>query len=274
VTRKPCGNEVGRQHAFMDGGNMSTLTAVGTSLYIYGIIDAGDGLSVSLSGIDGGDVETIEADGIAAVVTHVNRRKIRPERANLAAHHKLLHAIVECQPVIPCAFGMIAGSEDELRNILRANRDGLLRQLNQFRGKVEMSLSVYWNTSNIFEFLVDSNQDLKVMRDRMFRPGRAPSLEERLELGRSFEELLQECRESHTQQVIDTLSPYCAEIRAVNPGQEQMIMKLVCLIQKDQQGRFEKGIEEAARKFDDHYTFKYNGPWAPFDFVDVSLDLS
>ena len=137
-----------------------------------------------------------------------------------------------------------------------------------------MSLSVYWNTSNIFEFFVATNQELKRMRDRMFRPGREPSLDERLELGKLFESLLQQCREHHTQQVIDTLSPYCAEIRTIDPGQEQMIMKLVCLVQKDQQGRFEEGIQEAARKFDDHYCFKYSGPWVPFDFVDVKLDLS
>lgn len=253
---------------------MSTLTAVGTGLYVYGIIDAQDGFHVTASGIDGGDVETIDVDGIAAVVTHVNRSKIRPQRANLAAHQKLLHALVECQPVVPCAFGMIAGSEDELRNLLAANHDALRRELARFRDKVEMSLSVFWNTSNIFEFLIDTNQELKEMRDRVFRPGREPSLEERLELGRSFETLLQECRARHTQQVIDTLQPYCAEIRAVNPGQEQMIMKLVCLVEKDRRERFEEGIEEAARKFDDHYTFKYNGPWAPFDFVDVTLNLS
>jgi len=53
-----------------------------------------------------------------------------------------------------------------------------------------------------------------------------------------------------------------------------MIMKLVCLVPNDQQSRFEEGIQRGARKFDDHYNFKYSGPWAPFDFVDVTLDLS
>ena len=99
-------------------------------------------------------------------------------------------------------------------------------------------------------------------------------MDERLELGRMFESLLRQCRERHTQQVIDTLSPYCADIRAVDPGGEQMIMKLVCLVTKDQESRFEQGIQQAARRFDDHYSFKYSGPWAPFDFVDVTLDLS
>jgi hypothetical protein len=261
-------------NTFMERGIMSTLTAVETGLYLYGIIDARDGLDVAARGIDGGRIETIEADGVAAVITRVSRQTIRPQRANLAAHNNLLRSLVNHQTVIPCAFGMVASGEEQLRDVLRANHDKLVDLLSRLRGKVEMSLSVYWNTSNIFEFFVGTNHDLKQMRDRLFRPDREPSLEEKLELGRTFEALLQQCRERHTQQVIDTLSPYCAEIRAVDPGSEQMIMKLVCLVPKDQEDRFEVGIQEAARRFDDHYNFKYNGPWAPFDFVDVALDLS
>ena len=253
---------------------MSIANAVETGLYIYGIIDAQDGLPVSQPGIDNGAVETVETGGLAAVVTRVGRRKIRPQRANLAAHHKLLHQLVQQQAVIPCAFGMVAAGEEQLREVLHANYDALLPQLDRFRGKAEMSLSVYWNTSNIFEFFVAGNQELQRMRDRVFRPGREPSMEERLELGKLFESLLRDCRERHTKQVIDTLTPCCAEIRAVDPGTEQMIMKLVCLVPHDRQACFEDGIQEAARKFDDHYSFKYSGPWAPFDFVDVTLDLS
>ena len=47
VTRKHRGDAGCRQHAFMEGGNMSTLTAVEAGLYLYGIIDARDGLDVS-----------------------------------------------------------------------------------------------------------------------------------------------------------------------------------------------------------------------------------
>jgi hypothetical protein len=253
---------------------VSIADAVETGLYLYGIIDAGRGLPAAMPGIDKGAIETIEAEGLAAVVTRVGRQKIRPQRANLAAHHKLLHHLVQQQAVIPCAFGMVASGEGQLREVLRANRDELLGQLDRFRGKVEMSLGVYWNTSNIFEFFVAGNQALQRLRDRVFRPGRQPSMDERMELGRLFESLLRECRDRHTKQVIDTLSPCCAEVRAVDPGTEQMIMKLVCLVPQDRQACFEEGIQQAARKFDDHYSFKYSGPWAPFDFVDVTLDLS
>ena len=253
---------------------MSTTTAVEAGIYLYGITDARDGLAVAMPGIEGGEVKAIVADGIAAVVTRVSHPKIRAQRANLAVHHKLLHELAERQTVLPCAFGTVAAGEEQLRELLRSNHDELVDQLALLRGKVQMSLGVYWNTSNIFEFFVATNRELKEMRDRVFRPGREPSLKERLELGEWFKSLLEQCRERHTQQVIDALAPYCAEIRAIDVGAEQMIMKLVCLVHKDRQGRFEEGIQEAARKFDDRYTFKYSGPWAPFDFVDVKLDLS
>ncbi len=252
---------------------MSTLTATEAGVYLYGITEAQDGLPLELPGIDGGRIETIVEDRLAAIVTRVERRRIRAQRSNLAAHHKLLHELTRRQTVLPCAFGTVAAGEDELRELLRSNYDALTGQLAVLRGKMEMGLSVYWNTSNVFEFFVTANDGLRQMRDRVFRPGRGPSLEERLELGRLFESLLRQCRQQHTQQVIDALRPCCTEVRAVDVGQEQMIMKLVCLVPKEGQSRFEQGIQEAARKFDDRYCFKYSGPWAPFNFVDVALEL-
>jgi hypothetical protein len=253
---------------------VSTINAVETAVYLYGITDARAAIPAESPGIDGGEVESVVEGELAAIVTRVARRTIRAQRANLAAHHRLLRALVAGQGVLPCAFGLVAADEEQLRSVLRQNHESLVRQLARLRGKVEMSLSVYWNTSNIFDFFVASNHELREMRNRVFRPGREPSLEERLALGQLFESQLQQSRQRHTQQVVDTLSPYCAEIRVVDAGQEQMIMKLMCLVAKDQQERFEEGIQEAAHKFDDHYNFKYSGPWAPFDFVDVSLDLS
>jgi hypothetical protein len=253
---------------------VSTANAIELGCYVYGIIDPQDGINSAMHGIDGGEIELIKVGEIAAVVTRVPCRKIRPIRTNLAAHNNLLHELVQHQPIIPSAFGMIASSDEQLRKVLQLNHDKLQNLLNRFRGKVEMSLSVYWNTSNIFDFFVTTNQELKKMRDQMFRPGRDPSMEERLELGRMFETSLQQCRERHTKLVIDTLSPYCEEICSIDPGAVPMIMKLVSLIKTDHRTRFEDGIQEAARKFDDHYCFKYSGPWAPFDFVDVTLDIS
>jgi hypothetical protein len=252
---------------------MSTLQAIQAGMYLYGITQADAGPLPALPGIDGGTVEILPVEGLAAVVTRVERKKIRAQRANLSAHHQILRRLAERHTVLPCAFGTVAAGEDQLRDFLRRNRDRLANQLKLLRGKVEMSLSVFWNTSNIFEFFVATHDELREMRNRVFQPGREPSLEERLELGKMFESLLRQCRERHMKQVIEVLSPYCTEIRSVDAGSEEMIMKLVCLVPKEDQARFEVGIQAAARKFDDHYCFKYSGPWAPFDFVDVQIEM-
>ena len=248
--------------------------AVEAGLYLYGITVAQGPLPVEVPGIENAEVEQIIEGALAAIVTRVTSQKIRPQRLNLAAHFHVLRDLTDQRPILPVAFGTITGSEKQLREVLRANHDALLEQLQRLRAKVEMGLSVYWETPNIFEFFVATHRELEEMRDRLFRPGRIPTFAEKLEMGRRFESLLQQSRERHTRQVIQALSPYSAEIRTIDPGEEKMIMKLACLVEKNRRQQWEEGIQVVARHFDHHYRFKYSGPWPPYNFADVDLELT
>jgi hypothetical protein len=42
---------------------------------------------------------------------------------------------------------------------------------------------------------------------------------------------------------------------------------------RDAEARFEDGVLEAAKLFDNNFLFDYNGPWAPHNFVDIELKL-
>jgi len=252
----------------------STANATETGLYVYAITVAQGAVPVEVPGVENGEVEQIAEGSLAAVVTRVTAHKIRPQRSNLAAHHHVLRDLADRQPILPVAFGAIADSEEQLREVLRANRDVLIEQLQRVRGKVEMGLSVYWQTPNIFEFFVATHRELEEMRDRLFRSGRQSTLGEKVEMGRLFGTLLEQSRERHTRQVIQALSPYCVEIRTIDPGEEKMIMKLACLVEKNRRQQWEDGIEVVARHFDDHYCFKYTGPWAPHNFADIDLQAA
>ena len=246
--------------------------AVEAGIYLYGITVAQDAVPVEVPGVEKGEVEQIAEGSLAAVVTRVTTHKIRPQRANLAAHHHVLRDLADRDAVLPFVFGTIAAGQDELRDILRANRDVLLEQLQRLRGKVEMGLKVFWETANIFEYFVATHQELEAMRNRLFRPGRQSTLEERIELGRLFGALLEQSRRRHTRRVTEALATYCAEIRTVDPGEERMIMKLACLVDKDRQQQWEEGVHHAARQFDDHYRFEYNGPWPAYNFAHIDLE--
>ena len=239
--------------------------------YLYAITVAG-GDAFSAPGVEGTRVETLVEGALAAVVSPLAARKIRPQRANLAAHHRILHDLACVQPVLPVVFGTISSSESQLRRVLRQNQAPLLDSLKSLSGKVEMGLKVYWDLPSVFEYFVATHQELEAMRNRLFGPGRTPSVEEKVELGETFVDLLAQARQRHTDRVQEALAPYCAEIRVINPGEERMIMKLACLVDKDRQARWEEAVRQAAALFDDHYRFDYNGPWPPYNFTDVDLE--
>jgi len=252
----------------------STSAASQTGLYLYGITTTEHGPARPVDGVGGALVETIVEGSLAAVVSHLNARKLRPQRANLAAHHRILRDLAAEQPVLPVVFGTISDSEEELRQVLRRNHDVLAALLGRLRGKVEMGLKVYWDLPNVFEYFVATHQELEAVRNRLFRPGRMPSVEEKVELGELFVSLLQQARQRHARRVQDALASYFVEVRALDPGEERMIMKLACLVEKDQELRWEEGVRQAALLFDDHYRFDYSGPWPPYNFADVDLKFS
>jgi hypothetical protein len=243
-------------------------------LYLYGITLAEPGDPGFAPGVAGAAVELLVDGPLAAVVARLSTSKIRPQRANLAAHHQVLRQLADRQPVLPVSFGTLAESEDRLRTILRHNRPVLLSRLRRLEGATEMALKVFWETANIFELFVATHQELEQMRNRLFRPGRVPRLEEKLEVGKLFESLVRESRERHTKRVTEALAPYCIEIRTLDCREERMIMKLACLVKKEEQGRWEEGVEQTAQLFDNHYCFQYSGPWAPYNFAEVDLELS
>ncbi|MEK7385166.1 MAG: GvpL/GvpF family gas vesicle protein, partial [candidate division NC10 bacterium] len=63
------------------------------------------------------------------------------------------------------------------------------------------------------------------------------------------------------------------EIKRNKPRTEREAANLACLVGRDGREQFEAAVFEAAKLFDNSYAFDYNGPWAPHNFVDLTLDL-
>lgn len=239
--------------------------------YLYAIIETAKAVDLGPVGVDGGVVYAINDGRVAAVVSDLPNEKLRPERRRLAAHHEVLKRLMETETVLPMAFGIVADGAEAIRRILAKNQAAFGEQLQRFAGKVEMGLRVCWDVPNIFEFFVNTHPDLRGFRDRIFRAGREPSQEEKIELGRTFDHALMEDREQHAERVVGVLGPLCAEIKENKPRNEREVMNLACLIGRDRQKEFEQAVFAAAKFFDHHYAFDFNGPWPPHNFVDVTL---
>ena len=241
--------------------------------YLYGIIGSVKENDFGKIGI--GDrantVYTIPFKDIAAVVSNISSKKIRHERKNLASHNNVIRDIMKKRTLLPMAFGHISPNGTHIKKLLAENYESFSQQLNRLDGKVEMGLKVLWDVENIFEFFVRNHRELEAFRDEIFAKPYGPTYEEKIEVGKKFESLVNQERKRHTKIVTDTLESYCHEIKQNKPKNEKMVMNLAFLVDKDGVESFEKGIFEAARKFDNNYAFDYSGPWAPHNFVHLSL---
>ena len=222
-------------------------------------------------GFDGCPVYAISAGGAAAVVSDVPNRPLRPERRNLATHYAVLKRLMSLSAVLPMGFGTIADSAESILRILQIHQEALLQQLQRVEGKFEMGLRVSWSVPNIFEHFVSTHQELREIRDKLFRPGCDPSPQEKIELGQLFDRMLNAERAAHTLSVIGALRPACFEIKENKVRDEREVMNLACLIGRNAQAAFEQGVFDAAREFNDAYTFDINGPFLPHNFVDLDL---
>jgi hypothetical protein len=243
----------------------------GQGLYLYAVIEDDRPFNRGITGILGGEVYTISDGFVSAVVSEVPDKRMRPERRHLAAHQGVLKALMTDSTPLPMAFGIIASSKKAIEAVLSDNRETFADQFNQVRGKVEMGLRVSWDVPNIFDFFIDQYPELRWERDKYFGKHRGPTHEDKIELGRLFDRLLTEEREAHTLAVEDVLLQYCDDIKRNRCRSEKDVMNLACLVPKDQEVQFEAGVMKAANLFDNNFAFDYNGPWAPHNFIDLSI---
>ncbi len=240
--------------------------------YLYAITDAVEHPACGKIGINGSTVYPVSQGPIVALVSDITEKRIRPERKNLVAHHGVVKRLMEQTTVLPVAFGTIANSPNAVLEILKENSDAFVEQLDRVRGKVEMGLRVSWDVPNIFEYFVNRYPELAELRDSVLGKQRGPSQQDKIELGRLFDRLLAQDRERHTEAVTEVLAPHCADIKENQPREEREVMHLACLVERNAKKGFEDGVFEAAKLFDNSFSFDFNGPWAPHHFVSVALE--
>jgi len=240
--------------------------------YLYAIVaDAGD-QEFGKIGMEGGRVYSITEGPVSAIVSDFGQPRIRPERRNIASHQAVLKALMADRTPLPIKFGVVSGSIKDIKKILSRNKNAFLEQLRRVEGKVEMGLRVSWDVPNIFEYFIAVYPELRSARDRLFGTHREPSQEDKIEVGRMFDRLLQEAREEHASKVEDVLTPCCFEVKRNTTRDERDVMKLACLVgRKESQTSFEAAVLEAAKLFDNNFAFDFNGPWAPHNFVELEL---
>ena len=244
--------------------------------YVYGLIRSSEDKDYGCIGLEHqgkpGRVVTLRVDSLAAVVSdYVAREKVLLVRKSLEPHHRVIREVMKTTTIIPMTFGHVAKNAAAVERALRENRGEIQEELDRVDGKVEMGLKVRWDVDNIFEYFIAAVPDLAVLRDEIFGRSQAPAPSEKIELGRQFDQRLNQERDEQTDRVVAAFRPYFSELKVNPPKDEKIVMDLAFLVERERLKTFEEQVYQIAGTFPAQYLFDYGGPWAPFNFAELDL---
>ncbi|HEY0839015.1 MAG TPA: GvpL/GvpF family gas vesicle protein [Vulgatibacter sp.] len=239
--------------------------------YLYSVVpaEAVDKLKLEVEGIEGSEVHPLVSGQLAAIVSDVAATEMRPERRNLSAHSAVLRSLMDQTNLLPVAFGVVAGSEREVRELLAEHESEMREQLEAVDGKVEMGLRGVLQVPDIFKYFVEKYSDLRQLRDEIFSGGQ-PSRDQKIELGQAFAEMLQQFQDECADQASQHLQNV-GKTRANEPRSEEEALNLAVLVPRESVEAFTKAVNEMAPSLDENIELQVTGPWPPYNFVDLRI---
>ena len=234
--------------------------APGTSQgkYVYCIIRANDALRFGPVGISAQslDVYTINYRDVAAVVSDVPIGLIDSTRDNVLAHERVNEIVMRDHTVIPMSFGTIFKTREDTIELLRSAYEAFSDVLSKMQDKVEFGLKVLWD------------RDLVIRQIEQ----RGSTYFARMQYGRAIDNALQIRSERYVAEILGRLRSVAVASRINKPIGDRMIMNAAFLVSRDQESAFDAQVKAVATALD-QMTFKYTGPWPPYNFVNIRLKL-
>ena len=93
-----------------------------------------------------------------------------------------------------------------------------------------------------------------------------------MQYGRLLDAALQARSERYVNEIVDQLRDVSVASRANKPIGDKMIMNAAFLVARDQEPDFDARVKSLGAKYD-KLTFRYTGPWPPYNFVNIRLKL-
>jgi hypothetical protein len=94
----------------------------------------------------------------------------------------------------------------------------------------------------------------------------------RVQYGRLIDQALQARSERYVNDIYAELSGVSVASRANKPIGDKMIVNAAFLVARDNEAVFDARVKSLGARYD-KLTFKYTGPWPPYNFVNIRLKL-
>ena len=241
--------------------------------YVYCIIESTDPLRFGPIGVgvDPSDVYTVHYKNLAAIVSDAPLEVLDSTRENVLAHERVNETVMHEHTVIPMSFGTIFKTREDIVELLRSAAEAFGDVLNKMQNKLEFGLKVLWDRDQAVREVENEDEDISRLKKEISGQ-KGPTYFARMQYGRLIDSALQSRSERYVADILDQLRDVSVASRINKPIGDKMIMNAAFLIARDQESAFDVKVKMIATRFD-KLTFKYTGPWPPYNFVNIRLKL-
>jgi hypothetical protein len=237
-------------------------------VYVYGVVAAGAALPLDATGVAERQLELVEHDALAAVVSDFPADRFRIRRRDMLAHLRSLEKIFEAATVAPCSFGTVMRSRDDVERQFLAPRSAELRRLlERLEGHVQMNVKAQYDEEAVLRDVVASDRDVAYARERTKALG-AAGYYENIRLGELVAARLAARRARDAEHIESRLAAVAAE-SAPDPADddELLVYKGSFLVRRDRLLQFDSVLEELAGADPEQIRFESFGPLPPTAFA-------
>jgi hypothetical protein len=245
--------------------------------YVYGVALAErfghGGPQLRAPGIGGqSTVRTIVHGDLAALVSDLPRIDLDLKRENLLDHQRVLDEALRRSDVLPFSFGTVAGSDDEVRDILlRDGYDALREQMEYIRGRIELEVKVFWNQERLFAEIAHENDEIRELRDIISELPDDVAAGEKLALGQLTEAEIEAKSEWEADHLLDILEQHAVDILVSDNMSETMLLNAAFLVEREQEEEFDGAVYGLGGAYAGRLTFNYVGPLPPYSFINLAF---
>jgi hypothetical protein len=243
--------------------------------YVYCIIKSEDDREFGPIGIGGtaSKVYTVHFKDLAAVVSDTPIRIYDPTRENVLAHELVNETVMREFTVIPMSFGTIFRTKDDIVELLKSTYRAFDDVLDKMRDKIEFGLKVLWDRDKVVARLEEEDEEISRLKEQITGNEQSSTYFARMQLGRLVESALEEAANTYVVDIHESLKPFAIASRSNKPIGDRMILNAAYLVERPREGEFDEAVKGLSRKYEDVLSFKYTGPWPPYNFVNIKLKL-
>ena len=242
--------------------------------YVYCIIRNDRSREFGEIGIGGGArVYTVNHNDLAAVVSDTPIVIYDPMRENVLAHEFVNETVMREFTLIPMSFGTVFRSDNDVMALLKSTYQAFTDVLDKMQDKIEFGLKILWDRDKVVAAIERENDEIRRLKDEITRNAASSTYFARMQLGRLVEAAMEEASNRYVTHVHEQLKDVSVASRSNKVIGDRMILNAAFLVERKAEKAFDEKVKEISRQYEDLLTFKYTGPWPPYNFVNIKLKL-